>query len=88
MGKDVKAVDRQQLGGHRASPDKRLLQDRCKWAEGACVFLSGLSPQGRAVPKPLCCDVLTVEGVYQTMGYTSVWELFLVTTSGVECCRP
>lgn len=55
---------------------------------GACVFLSGLSPQGRAVPKPLCCDVLTVEGVYQNMGYTSVWEFFLVTTSGVECCWP
>lgn len=38
MGKDVKAVDRQQLAGHRVSPDKRLLQDRCKWAGGGmCV---------------------------------------------------
>lgn len=64
------------------SPGERLLQGRCRWAGGLCAPegtpTSGLSGTQATV---LCCAVPAVEGVSQTMGHTSVWELFLVTAS-------
>lgn len=85
--KPVRAVEGWQLGGHRVLPGQQLLQDRWKCAGGGCVFLSGLPPQGLGYSKPLCCGALTVQAVCQTTGYTSVWELFLVISPGVEHCQ-